>query len=152
MCRREGTIADATQDLETRRSWPSDGRALVLIAERDARVRELQRFFLERAGFTVEFAADGQSAFERAAQMLPDLVITEILITPVDGLTLCRQLREHPLTSAIPVMVFSILSAAARATEAGAQVFLRKPIVESTFIGAVESLMAAQPTPRAEQT
>ena len=115
-------------------------------------MRELQRFFLEKAGFRVDFADDGRAAFERALQTLPDVVITEILITPVDGLTLCRQLRDHPLTSGIPLMVFSILSAAARATEAGASVFLRKPIVESTFIGAVESLMAAQPTPRAEQT
>lgn len=118
----------------------------MLIAERDARTRDLQRFFLERAGFVVEFADDGQAAFVRAVAMVPDLVITEILITPVDGLTLCRQLRAHPQTSAIPVVVFSLLSAAARATEAGAHVFLRKPMVESTFVGAVESLMAAQPT------
>lgn len=122
----------------------------MLIVERDGRVRELQRFFLEKAGFAVEFADDGRAGFERALHTLPDVIVTEILITPIDGLTLCRQLRENPLTSDIPVMVFSILSAASRATEAGAQAFLRKPIVESTFIGAIESLMAAQPTPRVD--
>ena len=148
-------MADLIQDAppgQATAGWRASEKGSLLIAERDARVRELQKFFLEKAGFTVEFADDGHAAFERAVQMLPDLVITEILIAPVDGLTLCRRLREHALTQGIPVMVFSILSAASRATEAGAQAFLRKPIVESTFIGAVESLMAAQPQPKAEQT
>jgi CheY-like chemotaxis protein len=83
---------------------------------------------------------------------MPELIVTEILITPIDGLTLCRQLRENEVTAGIPVLVFSILSAESRATEAGAQAFLRKPIVESTFIGAVMSLMAAQHTLAADQT
>jgi CheY-like chemotaxis protein len=131
-------------------TWQSNGRRSILIAERDERVRDLQRFFLEKAGFNVEFAADGRAAFERAVETIPDLIVTEILITPVDGLTLCRQLRDNPTTNDIPVVVFSILSAASRAAEAGAQVFLRKPIVESTFIGAVECLMAAQPTRKAD--
>lgn len=149
----EGTIVDRIQDVVARHtsaSLQAGTRASLLIVERDGRVRDLQRFFLEKAGFAVEFAADGQAALERAMQLLPDVIITEILIAPIDGLTLCRQLRENPLTTAIPVMVFSILSAASRATEAGAQAFLRKPIVESTFIGAIESLMAAQPTRRVD--
>ena len=150
----EGTIATETQVLPPPpmdAPWRMNGKRSVLIAERDARVRDLQRFFLEKSGFTVEFADDGQAAFERALVLLPAVVVTEILITPVDGLTLCRQLKENPLTSGIPVVVFSILSAASRAIEAGANVFLRKPMVESTFIGAVVSLMAAQPTHGADQ-
>jgi CheY-like chemotaxis protein len=123
----------------------------VLIVERDGRVRDLQQFFLSKAGFVVEFVEDGQSALDRATRTLPDLLITEILIPRMDGLTLCRRLRDERITQGLPVMVFSILSAESRATEAGAQVFLRKPIVEATFIGAVESLMAAQPTQRADQ-
>ena len=88
----------------------------ILIAERDQTVRELQRFFLEGAGFRVEFADDGQAALDRARLTLPTLVVTEILIPKLDGLTLCRRLREDPATSAIPVVVFSILAAAARAS------------------------------------
>jgi CheY-like chemotaxis protein len=132
-------------------SRPPNRERLVLIVERDDRVRDLQRFFLEKSGFRVEFVDDGRTAFERAVETLPDLVVTEILIAPVDGLTLCRQLRDNARTGGIPVLVFSILSAASRATEAGARVFLRKPIVEATFIGAVESLMAAQPTLKADR-
>ena len=119
---------------------------VILIAERDRNVRKLQQFFLERAGFTVEFADDGQQALERALLAPPALIITEILIPKLDGLALCRGLRENPRTRDIPVIVFSILAAAQRAEEAGATTFLRKPLVASIFVAAVQALVAAQPT------
>lgn len=124
----------------------------VLIAERDQSVRKLQAFFLEREGFIVEFADDGASALERARLTPPALVITEILIPGLDGLALCRALREDPLTRDTPVMVFSILGAAQRAAEAGATAFLRKPLVDSIFVAAVQDLIAAQhPRPTEKQ-
>ena len=109
----------------------------MLIAERDQNVRALQRVFLERAGLAVEFADDGLAALERAQREPPALVVTEILIPKLDGLTLCRRLRDEPATAHVPVVVFSILAAAARAAEAGACAFLRKPLVESVFVAAV---------------
>lgn len=119
---------------------------LVLIAERDAHVRELQRFFLERAAFSVEFADDGRAALERVRVIRPTVVVTEILLPGLDGLTLCRRLRDDPLTGGIPVVVFSMLAAAARAVEAGARAFLRKPLVEATFLAAVNDAIATQLT------
>jgi two-component system response regulator MprA len=124
---------------------------VILVAERDQTVRELQRYFLENGGYAVEFADDGEAALERARQLRPALVITEILIPKLDGLALCRRLREDPLTRQVPVIVFSILAAAARADEAGASAFLRKPLVESIFMAAVRELVAAQPTEALEE-
>jgi CheY-like chemotaxis protein len=124
---------------------------VILIAERDGTVRELQRFFLERAGYAVEFADDGQAALERALTAPPALLVTEILIPRLDGLALCRRLREDPRTAGVPVIVFSILSAAARAAEAGASAFLRKPLVESIFVAAVNDLVAPRSTEALEE-
>ena len=118
---------------------------LVLIAERDQTVRTLQRFFLERAGLAVEFADDGLAALERAMREPPAVVVTEILVPKLDGLTLCRRLRDEPATAQVPVVVFSILAAATRAAEAGARAFLRKPLIESTFVAAVLGAIATQP-------
>jgi CheY-like chemotaxis protein len=118
---------------------------VILIAERDQTVRELQEYFLAKAGFTVEFADDGQAALERVREIRPAVVVTEILIPRIDGLALCRRLGEDPATRHIPVIVFSILAAATRAAEAGAKAFLRKPLVESIFVAAVQELIAAQP-------
>jgi CheY-like chemotaxis protein len=124
---------------------------MILIAERDQSVRALQRHFLEQAGFEVEFADHGLAVLERVQVARPAVIVTEILIPKVDGLTVCRRLRDDPLTHDIPVIVFSILSAAPRAAEAGAFAFLRKPLVESVFVGIIHEAITAQPTQEKEQ-
>ena len=126
-------------------------RRLVLIAQRDRTVRELQGHFLSEAGLAVEFVDDGEEALARARLLLPSVLVTEIMLPKLDGLTLCRRLAEDPLTSTIPVVVFSILSAVARAEDAGAKAFLRKPIVGSVFIATLEQVIAANPTGKKEQ-
>lgn len=123
----------------------SPDRRIILIAERDQSVRKLQGIFLGRAGFTLQFADDGHEALARARQLVPALVITEILIPKLDGLALCRALREEVETRDIPILVFSILGAAQRAAEAGATAFLRKPLVDSVLVAAVRDLLAAHP-------
>lgn len=115
----------------------SPAPALILVAERDGAVRELQRVFLERAGYAVAFVPDGEAAFTEAVRSSPAALVTEILLPRVDGLALCRRLRADPLTRDIPVVVFSMLAAAERAAEAGAAAFLRKPLVETVFIAAI---------------
>lgn len=114
----------------------------ILIAERDRNVRDLERHFLESEGFAVEFVEDGALALARARDALPLLVITEILLPKLDGLQLCRELKEDATTCAIPVIVFSVLSAETRAKEAGASAFLRKPLVPSVLLGTINRLAA----------
>jgi CheY-like chemotaxis protein len=116
----------------------------ILIAERDRNVRELEQHFLEIAGFCVEFADDGAAALSRARLALPQIIITEILIPKLDGLQLCRELKQDAATRNIPVIVFSVLAAEARAKEAGANAFLRKPLVPSVLISTIERLAALE--------
>ncbi|HSJ09438.1 MAG TPA: response regulator [Longimicrobiales bacterium] len=118
---------------------------LILIVERDRYVRRFQEHFLGRAGFAVRFVDDGAAALDHARLYQPGVVVTEILVPKIDGLALCRRLREDPLTAHIPVIIFSILAAGSRASEAGARAFLRKPLVESLFITTVQDAMAAAP-------
>src|SRR6187397_954660 len=51
----------------------SAGRALILVVEQDPQMRRLERYFLEQAGFTVEFAADGNQGLDTARRLLPDI-------------------------------------------------------------------------------
>lgn len=118
---------------------------VILIVEGDQQVRRLQLHFLHEAGFAVEFVDDGEAAVERVRLSLPALVVTEILVPRLDGLSLCRRLREDPLTRDVPILVFSILAAEARAGEAGASAFLRKPLVDSLFVASVQDLVGAHP-------
>jgi len=117
-------------------------RAIILVVERDPHVRELEAYFLNEAGYAVEFASDGPSALERARRLRPDIVITEVLVPKLDGLALCRQLKGAPDTERILVLIFSILAAGSRAREAGADAFLLKPLAEHRLVETVRQLMA----------
>lgn len=130
---------------------PHPGTGVILIAERDQQVRKLQQHFLVEAGFDVAFVDDGECALEQARSHPPALLIAEVLIPKLDGLALCRRLRDDPLTHDVPVLIFSILAAEVRAREAGASAFLRKPLIDSTFVAAVQDLVAAQPSRSQEE-
>ncbi len=115
---------------------------LVLVADRDPVVRELEAHFLGEAGFSVEFVDDGPAALERALQLQPDIVVTEVLLPQLDGLALCRRLKAEPTLGGMPVVVFSVLSAADRAREAGASAFLFKPLAERLLVETVRRVLA----------
>lgn len=116
--------------------------ALILVVERDPHVRGLEKYFLEEAGYQVEFCEDGDSALERARALVPVIVVSEILIPRRDGISVCRALKKDPATRHIMVLIFSILAAEDRAREAGADGFLRKPVNDVLLIRAVQQLIA----------
>lgn len=119
-------------------------RALILCVERDPHVRELEAYFLHNAGFVVHFVDDGESALEVARMLRPAIIITEILVPKLDGLALCRRLRATAETKDIPVLVFSLLAAEGRALEAGADMFLRKPLAEHRLVEVARELLAGR--------
>jgi DNA-binding response OmpR family regulator len=119
----------------------SAGRALILVVEQDPQMRRLERYFLEQAGFTVEFAADGNQGLDTARRLLPDIVVAEILVAGLDGLSVCRALKADPATRSIAVLIFSILAAEQRAREAGADAFVRKPLDDARLVGSIEALL-----------
>lgn len=125
-------------------SHAADRKLLVLVVERDPHVRELEAHFLERAGYSIEFAADGETALQHARERRPEVIITEILVPKLDGLALCRRIKGDPATRDISVLVFSILAASVRAREAGADAFLNKPLAEHKLVATVERLLAAR--------
>ena len=117
-------------------------RALILVVERNPAVQRLERYFLEHAGFEVEFVNDGLVALSRAQELRPRIVVTEILVPKLDGLSLCRAIKSNPDTKEILVMIFSHLHAEDRAIEAGADAFLIKPLDEELLIATLERLLA----------
>ncbi len=112
----------------------------ILFVERDPHVRVLGTQFLIDAGHRVDFALDGLEALEKIGACKPDLVLCEILVPKLDGLALCRQLKANPETRHIFVLVLSILAASKRATEAGADGFLLKPLSRHRLIAMVQDL------------
>lgn len=116
-------------------------KVLILVVERDPHIKKLERFFLEEAGYRVEFADDGMHGLERARALIPRILVTEILLPRLDGLKVCRALKSDPATRGIAVLVFSILAAEDRALEAGADAFLRKPLDDARLVDTVTKLL-----------
>jgi CheY-like chemotaxis protein len=142
----------STVPLEAAMSANDIQRVLILVVERNPVVQRLERYFLEQPGFSVDFATDGRSALKRAQEIQPDLLVTEILVPELDGLSLCREIKSDPLTSHIIVLIFSHLHAEDRAMEAGADAFLVKPISEELLIKTVEKLMTKHKRTKAAET
>ncbi len=111
-------------------------------------MKRLERYFLEKAGFRVDLASDGEEGLERVHSRMPLIVITEILLPKKDGLSVCRALKSNPTTRDIPVLVFSVLAAEARALQAGADAFLQKPLDDEALIKTVRELLARRESRR----
>jgi two-component system response regulator MprA len=144
-------VSDTAQSLDVPAAKRC-GRALILVVERDPHIRELESYFLNEAGFAVEFAADGLAALEVARQVRPDIVITEVLVPKLDGLALCRTIKGDSDLCQTVVLVFSILAVQSRANEAGADAFLMKPLAERRLVDTVRQLLAMRRTPEARSS
>lgn len=113
----------------------------VLIVDRDARVRELAAYFLRAAEYETDEAPDGAVALEMIHTRSYALVIIEILLPRLDGLSVCKRLKADPAQRATLVLVHSILAAQVRSTEAGADGFIMKPLAQERLLAAVGGLL-----------
>jgi len=77
----------------------------VVVIEDEADIREIIEYNLQREGFRVICAEDGESGLRRAREESPDLVLLDLMLPGLDGVEVCRLLKESPLTRAIPVIM-----------------------------------------------
>jgi len=102
----------------------------ILIIDDEAITRETLRALLNNSGFVVWVAASGAEGLERAADILPDLVLLDVMMPGMDGFEVCRRLRADPRLNAVPVLMVTALEDRAsrlRAIDAGADDFISKP-------------------------
>ena len=118
----------------------------VVHVERDRHTRELVSLFLTRAGFQVEAAENGAVGLERVRRHGRALVISEILVPEMDGLSLCRAIKSDANLT-VGVVILSVLAARERAQQAGADAFFVKPIDEQRLMTTLRHLAATLPAP-----
>ena len=116
-------------------------KILILVVEKDPFLADLERYFLEQQGFSVEFCGDGLQALKRTQEIHPDLVIAEILLPGLDGLTFCRRIKSDPEIAATIVLIFSAIMARERSMEAGADAFLLKPFEGERLLDTIKTLL-----------
>jgi DNA-binding response OmpR family regulator len=102
----------------------------VLVADDDAWILRMVATVLEKRGYSVETAVDGEDALARALAHPPDLLITDVMMPKIDGWSLVRQLRAHPELSMLPVIFLTALSSEddrIRGFRLGADDYVTKP-------------------------
>lgn len=116
----------------------------ILIVEDEAPIRQMVRFALERADFTVTEAGDAQQARLAMAEQQPDLVLLDWMLPQVSGIEFARELRRDELTSDCPVIMVT-----ARGTEEdrvrglnlGADDYVVKPFSSSELVARVRAVL-----------
>ncbi len=125
---------------------PEKENPLILVVDDHEDIRAYIRLRLQ-AHYTVQEAADGREAWEKTHQLVPDLVISDILMPEWDGLQLCRQIKNDPMTSHIPVILLTAkgnTSTQIDGLEAGADSYIAKPFDPELLLARVRNLLQAQ--------
>src|SRR5262245_53713468 len=79
----------------------------ILVVDDEAPIREMLRDVLVAAGYVVVTAADGREALPMTLTDKPDLIVSDIRMPRLDGLTLCKALRVNPETKSVPVLMLT---------------------------------------------
>jgi DNA-binding response OmpR family regulator len=117
---------------------------LVLVADDDEDIRMLVSFRLERSGYEVLAARDGEEALRLALEHRPQLAILDLMMPKIDGYELTRKLRELEETRRMPVILLTARaqeSDVARGFEAGADDYIRKPFSPQELRARVQAML-----------
>lgn len=101
--------------------------------------------------YSVSYATDGEEGFRKAVELVPDLIITDLMMPGVNGLELCRQIRSNEIVNHIPIIVVTAKVSEEeriRGIEAGADAYLTKPFNTTELRMLVERLLDSRKTLR----
>jgi DNA-binding response OmpR family regulator len=114
---------------------------LILVVDDEPKIVRLARDYLEKHGYRVVTAADGQSALTAARQEKPDLIILDLMLPNIDGREVCRILRRD---SAVPIIMLTALSEEidqVTGLEIGADDYITKPFSPRAMVARVRALL-----------
>lgn len=121
----------------------------ILVVEDEAALLTLLRYNLEKQGFQVEEATDGQEALLRIAENKPDLVLLDWMLPSLSGIEVCRQIRRRPATRDLPVIMVTARTEdadAVRALDTGADDYIAKPFAVDALMARIRALLRRSAT------
>jgi len=116
----------------------------ILIVEDEAPIVTLLRYNLEREGFEVLEAGDGEEAMLLAMEKSPDLILLDWMLPLLSGVEVCRRLRRTPETKAVPVIMLTARGDEGdriRGLNAGADDYITKPFSPSELIARIRAVL-----------
>jgi signal transduction histidine kinase/DNA-binding response OmpR family regulator len=122
-----------------------DGKVLVI--DRDPDVADLIETYLAKRGYEVLKAHNAHDALQIALKERPIVITLDVILDNGDGFELLQQLKEHPETTNIPVVVLSIVCDEGRSCRFGAADYLEKPIDQTRLLRIVDSFVGSAQSP-----
>ncbi|MBC7636200.1 MAG: phosphate regulon transcriptional regulator PhoB [Acetobacteraceae bacterium] len=119
-------------------------KPLVMVVEDDAAIATMLRYNLEKHGYRVEEAVDGQEAIIRIAETQPDLVLLDWMLPVMSGIEVCRQIRRRPETRDLPVIMVTARAEdqdSVRGLNTGADDYITKPFSIEALLARVRALL-----------
>jgi two-component system cell cycle response regulator DivK len=116
----------------------------ILVVEDDAQNSYLIGFILERSGYEVVTAADGQEAVETVEGGAPDLVLMDMLLPKMNGYEATRRIKSMASMASVPVIAltaYSMKGDREKILEAGCDGYISKPIDPETFVSEMEEYL-----------
>jgi two-component system phosphate regulon response regulator PhoB len=122
----------------------------ILVIDDQKDFADLVRRSLEKEGFDVILASDGTSGLQIAREHRPDLVVLDLTMPDIDGLDVCKRLRQEPRHARLPILVLSARASAADRVlglETGADDYLVKPFVPQELVARVKAILRRADAP-----
>jgi two-component system, cell cycle response regulator DivK len=114
---------------------------VVLVIEDNEQNLYLMRFLLEKHGFTVMEATDGEKGVEMARETKPHLILLDIQLPKMDGYAVARELRKNSNLAGTPIVAvtsYAMVGDRERALESGADGYIEKPIDPDKFVDQIK--------------
>ena len=116
----------------------------ILVVDDEQDILELIRHTLNKEGYEVHVAANGQQAVEKAKKIKPSLILMDVMMPVMDGMEACRQLKEDPETATLPIIFLTARSeefAELAGFEAGADDYISKPIRSRVLLSRIRAIL-----------
>ena len=127
----------------------------VLVVEDDEDIQQLVSYNLIKGGFQASCAFTGEEALEKVNSARPDLVLLDLMLPGMDGLEVCRALKQAPATRNIPIVILTAKgeeSDVVAGLELGADDYITKPFSPKVAVARVKAVLRrrSEPPPEAE--
>ncbi len=119
--------------------------AKILVVDDEPDILEVARIILEKKGYEVITAKDGNEALEKVSASKPDLIILDIIMPRKSGLEVCKILKSDPETASIPILMFTVLGRnrdREQGLKAGADDYLVKPFSAEELVNIIKKHLA----------
>ena len=123
---------------------PSSTAPTVLVVDDEDDILDLLQYNLEKEGLQTMTARDGVEALEQAEEVAPDLVILDIMMPRMDGIEVCRRIRQHAHLRTTPILMLTALSGEddhVRGLDVGADSYLPKSSAVNVIISQAKALL-----------